>query len=160
MRGLETRRRDWANIAKDTQEKVLYAVLKNVSTQKAVDGVRETIYKLKKGAVNTDDLVIYTQLTKRINQYEAIGPHVAAAEKAIERGKLVGAGSTISYIITKGTGSISDRAEPAEDAKDYDPEYYIHHQVIPPALRILSGLGVTEEDLLKEQSSLEKFIKK
>ena len=160
MRGFETRRRDWAKIAKDTQKKVLIAVLRDVSAKKAVDIVRETITKLRKGAVNMDDLVIYTQLTKRINNYEAIGPHVAAAKKAIERGKLVGAGSTISYIITTGSGSISERAEPAEDAKDYDPDYYIHHQVVPPVLRILSSLGVTEEELLKEQSSLNKFMRK
>ena len=160
IRGLETRRRDWANIAKDTQERVLEAVLKDASPRKAVDIVRETIEKIKKGAVDTEDLIIYTQLTKSIKSYEQIGPHVAAAKKAIESGKPVGAGSVIRYIITKGSGSISDRAEPAEDAKDYDPEYYIHHQVIPPVLRILAGLGITEDDLLKEQSSLDNFIKR
>jgi DNA polymerase I/DNA polymerase-2 len=160
MRGLETRRRDWADIAKDMQERVLMAVLRDASTQKAVQIVRETVQKLKSGKVGKDELTIYTQLTKRISSYEQIGPHVAAAKKMASRGQPVGEGSVISYIIVKGTGSISDRAEPAGDAKDYDPEYYIHHQVIPPALRILSGLGVKEEDLLKEQSSLEKFMKK
>ena len=78
----------------------------------------------------------------------------------MQRGEHVGAGSVIRYIITRGTGSISQRAEPADDAKDYDPDYYIHHQVIPPALRILAGLDVTEEDLLTEGSSLRKFMEK
>ncbi|MEM7828508.1 MAG: DNA polymerase domain-containing protein, partial [Candidatus Aenigmatarchaeota archaeon] len=164
IRGMETRRRDWAKIAKDTQEAVLEAILKHNSVKKAIEAVRERINALRKGKIKFDDIIIYTQLTKPLNQYEQIGPHVKAAQKALERGRPVGEGSVILYVITKGPGSISDKAEPAEDAKDYDPEYYIHHQVIPPALRILASFGVTEEDLLKErkedQESLERFIKK
>jgi DNA polymerase I/DNA polymerase-2 len=163
IRGMETRRRDWARIAKNTQESVLKAILKDKSPQKAIEIVHKTIENLKKGKVNFDDLIIYTQVTRPLSQYEQIGPHVVAAQKAIQRGRPVGEGSTILYIITKGTGSISERAEPAEDAKNYDPDYYIHHQVIPPALRILTKFGITEDDLLKgkqeDQESLKKFIK-
>ncbi len=162
IRGMETRRRDWARIAKNTQEGVLRAILKDRSPQKAVQIVHQTIENLKKGKVAFDDLIIYTQITRPLSQYEQIGPHVVAAQKAMQRGRPVGEGSTMLYIITKGTGSISERAEPAEDAKNYDPEYYIHHQVIPPALRILAKFGITEDDLIKgkqeDQESLKRFI--
>ena len=111
-----------------------------------------------------DDLIIYSQITRPLSKYQQMGPHVLAAKKALERGKPIGEGSSISYIITRGTGSISERAEPSEDAKNYDPEYYIHNQVIPAALRVLSGLGYTEENLLSgektEQKGLDKFLKK
>ncbi|MBU0898568.1 MAG: DNA-directed DNA polymerase [Nanoarchaeota archaeon] len=163
IRGFERVRRDWSKIAKDTQEKVLLAVLKEESIQKAVLITKRTINKLKSGKVKMDDLVIYTRLTKSLSQYEQVGPHVAAARKMKERGITVKEGYIIGYIITKGTGSISSRAEPVSDAKDYDPDYYIHNQVLPAALRVLQGLGVTEEKILHssgEQSDLTMFKKK
>ena len=95
--------------------------------------------------------------------YEQIGPHVVAAKKALSRGRPVAEGSVIAYVIAKGTGSISERAEPAEDAENYDPDYYANNQVIPAALRVLSGLGIGTEDLLSDgevQYSLDKFVRK
>ncbi len=166
IRGLERVRRDWAKIAKDTQEGVLLAILKDRSPEKAARIVKKAIGNIQQKKVGMDDLVIYSQVTRPLSKYEQISPHVMAARKARERGRVIKEGSTISFIITKGTGSISQRAEPVEDAKDYDPDYYIHHQVIPAALRILSGLGYTEEDFgsrtgdgKKAQSSIAKFVK-
>lgn len=166
IRGFERVRRDWAKIAKETQESVLLAVLKEKSPEKAVRIVKRKIADIQKKKVDMDDLVIYSQVTRPLSKYEQIGPHVVAARKARERGRVIKEGSTISFVITKGTGSISNRAEPAEDARDYDPEYYIHHQVIPAALRVLSGLGYTEEDFEKQggagkkaQSSISRFVK-
>ncbi len=85
---------------------------------------------------------------------------MAAARKAMAQGIPVMEGSVIAYIITKGTGSISDRATPLELARNYDPDYYIHNQVLPAALRVLAGLGYTEDDVLKKrpQASLDSFI--
>ena len=163
IRGFEKVRRDWSAIAKDTQEGVLRAILKNRSPEKALAIVRKNIERIKEGDIDLEDLVIYSQITKPLSQYEQVGPHVVAARKAQERGREVKPGTSISLIITKGEGSISSRAEPSEDAKDYDPEYYINNQVIPAALRVLSGLGYTEEDLTGErpaQARLNGFFKK
>jgi len=164
MKGMETRRRDWAKIAKDTQEKVLKAILKEKSVKKAVNIVHRTVHSLRRGDVNMDELVIYMQITRPLSEYEQLGPHVKAARKSISRGRPLGEGSTIAYVVTKGTGSISDRAEPAEDAENYDPEYYIYHQVIPSAMRILSGFDIDEDELVKGKMekvpTLENFLKK
>ncbi len=162
MRGLETRRRDWAGIAKETQERVLMAILRDRSARKAVETLSRTVKDVLEGRVGMEKLVIYTQLKRPISSYVQMGPHVKAAKKSMERGRPVGEGSTISYIITKGRGTISDRAEPAEDAKDYDPEYYVNHQVLPPAMRILSVLGVKEEDVLGRRgpSKISDFLSK
>jgi len=170
IRGFEKVRRDWSDIAKDTQEMVIRAILKDRSPEKAVRIVRKTIDNLKKGKVELDELVIYTQLTKPVEEYEQMSPHVIAARKMVKRGIDVMEGSTIKYVITKGAGSISERAEPVVDADDsdarkgYDPDYYIKNQVIPAALRVLSGLGYREEDMLSgkrlEQVSLSDFVKK
>lgn len=161
IRGFEKVRRDWSPIAKDTQEGVLRAILKERSPDKAVEIVRENIERIREGRVDMDELVIYSQITKPLSKYEQIGPHVVAARKAQERGRTIRPGTSISLIITKGEGSISSRAEPFEDAKDYDPDYYINNQVIPAAMRVLSGLGYTEEDFSGEgppQASLEGFF--
>jgi DNA polymerase elongation subunit (family B) len=164
IRGLEKVRRDWCNIAKDTQEKVLLAILKERDEKKAVAIVRDVIDRINKGDIDAKDLVIYTQITKPLDQYEQIGPHVAAARKYIEHGQTVKEGSVIGYIVTRGDGSISSRAEPFEYAENYDPAYYINNQILPAAMRILYGLGFSEEDVLQEtgesQQSLNAFMKK
>ncbi|NIO19192.1 MAG: hypothetical protein GTN76_00175 [Candidatus Aenigmarchaeota archaeon] len=141
----------------------MLAILKDKDKDKAVNIVEETIERLNKGEVDKKDLVIYTQITRPVERYEQIGPHVAAAKKYVSRGHTIKEGSVIGYIITKGAGSISNRAEPFEYAENYDPEYYINNQIIPAAMRILHGLGYTEEDVLSEspgQKSLDTFMKK
>lgn len=162
IRGLETRRRDWSSIAKDTQERVLLAVLREKSVPIALDIISETVKRLKEGKVNMNDLIIYTQLLKPLDKYEQIGPHVSVAKKLVARGLPVKVGMTISYVVTRGSGSISERAENVDDASNYDPDYYIEHQVIPAAMRVLSALDIKEEDLLKtgEQKNLSGFFSK
>jgi DNA polymerase elongation subunit (family B) len=164
IRGFEKVRRDWSPIAKDTQEAVLRAILKDRSPEKALEIARKNIERVRNGEVEMDDLVIYSQITRPLDQYEQIGPHVVAARKAQERGRVIKPGTSIALVITRGEGSISSRAEPIEDAKDYDPDYYVNNQVVPAALRVLSGLGYSEEDLVagdgESQASLEGFFRK
>jgi DNA polymerase elongation subunit (family B) len=163
IRGFEIVRRDWSPIARDTQEKVLLAILRDNSPEQALSTAKKTIQRIQKGAVDIDKMIIHTQLTRPLKEYEQIGPHVSAARKALSRGRPIAQGSMISYVITKGSGSISERAEPAEDAENYDPEYYINNQVVPAAMRVLAALGYTEDELLDEgemQYSLDKFVRK
>lgn len=160
IRGLEKVRKDWSAIAKDTQEKVLDYVLKDEDVDGAVKYVKSVVGKLRKGNFSLHDITIYEQLTKPLHEYRQIGPHVAAARKIMERGRPIGAGMVVIYAITKGRGSISERAEPIEDVSlnDIDIEYYIGNQVVPAALRILQVLGVSEEQLTGNR--LKKFVKK
>ncbi|MEM7825694.1 MAG: DNA-directed DNA polymerase [Candidatus Aenigmatarchaeota archaeon] len=164
VRGFETVRRDWCNLSKKIQREVLITILRDKNPEKAVQLVRETIKKIKEGEVSLDDLVIYEQITRPLSQYEQIGPHVKAAQKARIRGRVIGEGMVIGFVIVKGKGSIADRAEPVEDVKpnEYDPEYYIYHQILPASMRVLKALGYTEQEILsgKEQKGLEKFLKK
>ncbi len=164
VKGLEFVRRDWAAIAKRTQEEVLKAILKDGSPEKAAEIIRKTTRDVLEGRVDLDDLVIYTQLKMPIESYRAIGPHVVAAKRLRELGHEVEPGMMIAYIETKGRGSISERAVPVEDlkGKEYDPEYYVGHQVLPAVMRIMEVLGYTEEDLRFErekQIGLEKFMR-
>lgn len=160
IRGFELVRRDWSKIAKDVQYKVLEAILREGSKEKAVAIVRETIEKLKTGKVLMDDLIIYTKLTKNPGDYDIISPELAAARKSQARGIPLEKGSVVSYIITKKGRSISDKAEIPSYAKDYDPDYYINNQVLPAVLKILKELGYSEDELKNKgkQKSLEQFF--
>ncbi|UCD03442.1 MAG: ribonuclease H-like domain-containing protein [Candidatus Aenigmatarchaeota archaeon] len=163
IRGFEIVRRDWSLIARETQEKILLAVLRDRSPEKALNIAKKTVQRIKKGDTSIDKMIIHTQLTRPLKEYEQIGPHVVAAKKALQRGRPIAEGSMISYVISKGTGTISDRAEPAEDAENYDPEYYVNNQVLPASMRVLAALGCKEVDVLSEgevQYSLKTFIKK
>jgi len=164
IRGFETVRRDWCELSKKIQRDVLTVILKEKDPVKAVQLVRETIKKIKEGKVNLEDLTIFEQITRPLSTYEQIGPHVKAAQKSKARGRPVGEGTVIGFVITKGSGSISDRAEPVEDVKpnQYDPTYYIEHQILPASMRVLKALGYTEQEVLsgKVQKKLEAWTKK
>lgn len=162
VKGLELVRRDWAPITKKTQQKVLTAILKDASPEKAAKIVEYVIDDLRKGNVKLEDLVIHTQLTKNPHEYSQMAPHVLAAKKSIERGRDVKRGAIIRYVVVKGREPISKRAEPIEDAKlsNYDPNYYIENQVLPSVGRIIESLGYSQEDILhkEKQSSLDAFF--
>jgi DNA polymerase Pol2 len=164
IRGFETVRRDWCELSKRIQREVLVMILRDRDPAKAVRTVRDTIEKIKGGEVCLDDLAIFEQITRPLAAYQSIGPHVKAAMKALQRGRPVGEGTVIAFVITKGKGSISDRAEPLEDVKpgQYDPDYYINNQVLPAAMRVLKALGYEEKEILsgKIQKKLEAWIKK
>lgn len=159
IRGLETVRRDWCSLAKEVQRKVLEIVLKEKDVEKAVNYVRNIVEKLRKREIKFKELIIYEQLTKPLEEYKQISPHVVAAKKLKERGRNIGAGMIVMYVITKGSASISQRAEPIEFANtdDIDIDYYINNQIIPAALRVLQVLGVNEEKL-KGKTGLERFF--
>ena len=91
-----------------------------------------------------------------------MAPHVLAARKSIKKGRDVGRGSIIRYVVVKGREPISKRAEPIEDVdvSKYDPNYYIENQVLPAVGRIIEALGYSEEEILhkEKQSSLDAFF--
>ncbi|HEX3014572.1 MAG TPA: DNA polymerase domain-containing protein [Methanobacterium sp.] len=162
VKGLELVRRDWAPITKKTQQKVLTAILEEASPKKAAEIIKSVIEDIKKGNVQLEDLVIHTQLTKGPYEYTQMAPHVLAARKSIKKGRDVGRGSIIRYVVVKGREPISKRAEPIEDVdiSKYDPNYYIENQVLPAVGRIIEALGYSEEEILhkEKQSSLDAFF--
>ena len=148
-KGLELVRRDWAPIVKNTQEAILMAILKEGDSDKAIKEVKRVFKRLKKGDVDRKELVIHTQITKPLDQYKQVGPHVVAARKIEEHGIKVSRGTIIQYIIVKGKGSISQRAVPYEysEGYEYDKDYYINHQMIPAMERIMYAFGYSKKEL-------------
>ncbi|MEM0027487.1 MAG: DNA polymerase II [Ignisphaera sp.] len=151
--GFEAVRGDWAEIAKEMQERVAEIILKTMDHRKAIEFVKDEIEKIRKlasqNAIDIQKFVIWKTITKPINEYEVEAPHVTAAKHLIKSGYSVEVGDKIGYVIVKGTGKISDRAKPymIVDARDLDIDYYIEHQIIPAVLRILEYFGVSEKHL-------------
>lgn len=156
--GFEQVRRDWSPVAKQTQKKVLRLVLKD-KVSEASEEVKDTIEKLRDQDFPVEELKIHTTLTKPPEEYGSTAPHVEAAKKAMDRGQDIEPETTIAYVVTRGGGTISDRAELVSFADNYDPDYYIDNQVIPASVRVLKVFGYTEEELKGKgrQSGLGRF---
>ena len=125
------------------------AILKEGDSDKAIEEVKKVFKRIKKGDVDKKELIIHTQITKPLDQYKQVGPHVVAAKKIEEHGIKVTRGTIVQYIIIKGKGSISQRAIPYEysEGYDYDKDYYINNQMIPAIERIMYSFGYTKKDL-------------
>ena len=162
--GFEAIRGDWSELAKEVQEAVMEIILKEGSTDKAVEYVRKIVSALRERKIPISKLVIWKTISKRLDEYAVEAPHVAAARKIIERGGKVTVGSKIGYVIVKGIGKLSDRALPYFMAKidDIDVNYYIDRQVIPAAVRVLEYFGISEKELkavtVKAQKTLFEFF--
>lgn len=139
IRGLEVVRRDLCRYARQTQQEILKLCLIDEDIEGAFKYLNERIRALQENNYEVKDLVVYEQLSKPVEEYKLISPHVVAAKRLLEKGIYVGEGSVIGYIIQKGSGSISERAYPIElaDLSKIDINYYIENQVIPTAMRIL-----------------------
>ncbi len=159
VKGLEFVRRDWAALAKRTQEEVLKAILHDGSPEKAAEIVQEVTKDVEQGRVDLEDLIIHTQLKKPIEDYKSEGPHVVAAKRLKERGKEIEPGMTIRYIVEKGSGNVSDHAIPVSmfGDREYSPDYYIEHQILPAVMRVMEVLGYTEEELRYEETKQTKL---
>ena len=125
------------------------AILKEGDADKAINEVKKVLKNIKKGNVDKKEMIIHTQITKPLDQYKQVGPHVIAARKIEEHGIKVSRGTIIQYIIVKGKGSISQRAVPYEysEGYTYDKNYYINNQLIPAIERIMYSFGYTKRDL-------------
>jgi len=155
VRGLEVRRGDWCELAKELQTKVIELILKEKDPGAAVKYTKSVIQDLKEGKIPVDKLTIYKTLTRKISGYETKQAHVIAAERALASSIVYEVGSKVPYVIIKGVGKTSDRAFPVDlmersegneitaEGRKYtiDVAYYVQHQVIPVAHRVLQLFG-------------------
>lgn len=150
--GLEVVRGDWTNVAKDVQEAVLGALLRDKSTARAIELVRQYIADLRKRRVLYSDLVIWKALTKPVDQYSVNAAHISAARELLSEGWNLVVGDKVGYVITVGKGKLYERARPYVLASydQIDIEYYVENQILPPALRVLEPFGIEKKSLLTE----------
>ena len=159
--GFETVRRNTSTIAKDTQRRILEMILQEHEPEKALKYVKKIIKQIKDKKLPNEKLIIKTKLSRNLNEYDSIGPHVKVGRDLEKKGKKVGHGTIVQYIITDRPGIVREKAVNAEDVKEgaYDSNYYITHQIIPVVGKILEVLGHSEEEILSKpkQKSLGDF---
>lgn len=177
VKGLEVRRGDWCELAKNVQREVITIILRDKDPEKAVEHVKRVIENIRAGKIGLKDYVIYKGLTKKPSKYESLQAHVKAAMRAMEMGIAYTIGSKVGYVVVKGAGNIGDRAYPIDLIENFDgetlqiktkhgiekmkidKEYYINNQVLPSVLRILERFGYNETQLkgVAEQQTLDAF---
>jgi DNA polymerase elongation subunit (family B) len=170
-KGIESVRRDWCNFATENMSTIVDYVLTEkdlvVGVSKSVELVKTQGRKLKKGQIDVAKLVLSNNLTKPITDYDNKEAHVLVAIKNKERGRPSQIGDRVQFLIcNNGRELISEKAEDVEWALknkipiDYD--YYLHHQLVPPTMRILGLLGIKKEVLItgmdEKQTTLSKWF--
>ena len=159
--GFEAVRRNWSKVAKVVQDKVLRIILQENDPEQALGYVKGVVEKIRLGEIGLDKLVIKTQITRSLEAYENVGPHVAVAKRMVLRGQEVVPGMVIEYVVGKGAGLIREKAKLLDEISDgeYDADYYIKNQIMPAVSSIFLVLGYEEEFFFKkkEQKSLGDF---
>jgi len=162
VKGFEAVRRNWSPIAKIVQKKVLEIILKEKDKEKAIKYVKKVVNDLRKHKIPVKETIIQTKLQKSIEEYAAIGPHVAIAKKMKAQGIEIEAGAIIEYVITAEGKLIRDKAKLPSEIKnnEYDPNYYINNQVLPAVETIFQVMGFKKQDITshKTQSGLSEFF--
>lgn len=164
IRGFETVRRDWCNLARETQNKILQFILKDGNETQALDYIKKIIKQLKNREVPLEKLFIRTQLKKPIEEYKSINPHVTIAKRMKEQGIPVDIGMRIEYYIAepengKKRALVRERAKMPDEPGKYDIDYYLNNQILPAVENIFEVFKVDTKELLdgKKQKKLFEF---
>ncbi|MCK4714984.1 MAG: hypothetical protein KAT35_05375, partial [Candidatus Aenigmarchaeota archaeon] len=133
---------------------VINIVLKKNDPMEAVSYFTGIVKRLVKNEVPVQKLIITKTMTKPPEKYAGMQPHIELVKKMQTRSatEVPGVGDRISYVIVKGLGLLSKRAEdPAyieENGIQVDSKYYIENQLLPPMERIFAVLGVDRSALM------------
>jgi len=163
IRGFETVRRDWCNLTRKMQNKVIRFILEDGNEKRALEYVKEIIKKLKQRKIEKDDLIIRTQLKKPLSEYKAISPHVIAARK-MEKEKIpVSQGHLIEYYIAETKENkklVREGVKLPNEKEKYDIRYYLEHQILPAVENIFQVFGLEIKEITdgKNQDKLSKWI--
>jgi len=160
VRGFETVRRDWCNLARNLQNEILKKVLKEGNEKSALNILKKVIEDIKKRKVEKDDLIIKTQLKKPIKEYLAEGPHVVAAKKMDERGIPVSVGMIVEYFVGEISGKgkrVGDRVFLPDEKINYDIGYYLNNQILPAVENIFEVFNVNLKEVIEGEKQEKLF---
>ncbi|MCD6367742.1 MAG: DNA polymerase elongation subunit [Candidatus Aenigmarchaeota archaeon] len=153
-KGIETVRRDWPDLTTETVHEVLKIILKEGDVKKAIKFVRGVVEKLSRGEIDLEKLAVTKSITKNIDKYDGMLPHIELAKKMRERNPATAPtpGERISFVIIRGNQMLSKRAESPDYIREHnlkiDSDYYINNLLLPPLERIFSVIGVDKGELL------------
>ncbi|RCK58160.1 DNA polymerase alpha catalytic subunit A [Candida viswanathii] len=170
VKGLDMRRREYCQLSKDISTFVLMKILSDLDPETALIDIynylEEMKNKIQNNEIPVDRYKINTKLSKDPKSYPngKSMPQVQVALKLREQGKVIKAGSVITYAITASQNE-EDKSGPAERARSIqellskknpdlkpDPTYYLEKQIFAPVERLLERIeGV---DMVRVAGSL------
>jgi len=162
IRGFETVRRDWCNLARQLQDRVIRAILQDGDEKRALEITKKIIKKLKNREIDKKDILIKTQLKKPLSEYRAISPHVIAAKKMQEREMPIDIGMLVVYFIAETRQKkklVREKVKLPDEKGEYNIKYYIDHQIIPAVENIFEVFDINIKEVAdgKKQTRLEEF---
>jgi len=163
IRGFETVRRDWCNLARQTQNHILQLVLKTGNEKLALTYIKKIIKQIKNREIPLNQLLIRTQLKKPISEYKSISPHVTIAKKMQEQELPIDIGMIIEYYIAepkdKKRALVRERARLPSEKGKYDIDYYLNNQILPAVENIFEVFNINVKELVegKNQKKLFEF---
>jgi DNA polymerase elongation subunit (family B) len=162
IRGFETVRRDWCDLAKEVQNYVIESVLKKADAKDALAYVKKVIAEISEKKADIKKLIIKTQLKKEVEAYEAYTPHVEIARRMAQAGIPVRPGTLVEYVVceTKNKKArIREKVKMPQEikGKEYDAEYYINNQILPAVESIFNVFGISKEEIIKGKSQKKLF---
>src|SRR3989304_8437886 len=104
MKGIETVRRDWCELTTETMNEVLRIVLKEQDSKKALQYTRNVVKELSAGNIPLEKLTVVKGVSKRLESYDGMQPHVELAKKMKSRDPSRGSmvGERLGYVIIRG----------------------------------------------------------
>lgn len=154
MKGVETVRRDWCDLSTETLAYVIDVILKEKDIKKASRHVREIIKQLAENKVPLEKLAVRKGVSKALDKYNGIQPHVELAKKILKRDKTrTVVGQRLEYVIIRGNQMLSKRAEEPDYVREkglkIDSQYYIQNQLLPPVERFFEACGLSSSELIE-----------
>lgn len=173
VKGLDMRRREYCQLSKDISTFVLEKILSDLDPEQSLsevyDYLEEMALKIKNNEININKFRINTRLSKDPKNYPngKSMPPVQVALRLREQGKVIKAGSVITYVITAPPESNDDsnsQLTPAERARAIqevvnpksgfkpDAAFYLEKQIFAPVERLMERIeGV---DMMRIASAL------
>lgn len=175
VKGLDMRRREYCQLSKEISTFILNKILKDADTEQSLIEIYEYLESMTNQIKNNEIPVAKYKINNKLSKDPANYPNgksmpqVQAALRLREQGKVIKAGSVITFVITAPQDE-QDQASHAERARAFqeviakgstlkpDANYYLEKQIFAPVERLLERIdGV---DMMRVASSLSIDTKK
>ncbi|SCU86167.1 LAMI_0D00716g1_1 [Lachancea mirantina] len=175
VKGLDMKRREFCPLSKEVSTHVLNTILSDRDPESALQDVyaymEETRSNVENNEIRLDKYKINTRLSKDPKAYPG-GRNMPAVQVALrmrEMGRVVKAGSVITFVITKQDDdseddeqlSVADRARALNEVMSKnndlrpDPLYYLEKQIFAPVERLLERIESFDIVRLSESLGLD-----
>ncbi|CCH41857.1 DNA polymerase alpha subunit A [Wickerhamomyces ciferrii] len=153
VKGLDMKRREYCPLSKEISIYVLEKILSDLDPELALNEIysylEDMTSKIKNNEIRADKFKINTKLSKDPSSYPGAKnmPAVQVALRLREQGKVIKAGSVITFVITEGEeGSPAERARalaellPKTSTLKPDANHYLEKQIFAPVERLLERI--------------------